>query len=685
MNIASPWLAVAGAASMAVPILIHLFLRRRRVPHAWAAMELLRRAIQQSQRTRRIERWLLLLLRCLILLLVGLAIARIGTSSTTLGGSPVVLAVILDDGAASWCTTADGTMAFEASRRACVDEIQRLPAGSMVHVMTTTGSFQRSTDSTWPERAIEILKTLSPTYEPSRARDAVDHADRVLRAESLPGRIVLASSFSKGAVDPESGVLPPTKAALEIRNVGSVALGTRAIDSVTQRSLGPSAGGALVVDVVLSRPQDARERATIEVTVTDPVTNRTATTEAVFVEGSSTTTASASLPVDPGAGTHAIVATIQPDSQPADDTRVALMALASQADIVILDRERVDADEGSSALWLERALDPVPGIGLTSRRLDPAELRAGSLTDARSIVVCRPELLDAAGWAECTRACEAGSLVVIMPPTEDTFAAWQEPAAALLGPGITIRRDTIKHDPPRRLAAQQPRSPLTQLIVAELPELTAPIEVTRQIVVDGPPTALTHVLDGEDGSLFAGVTHRKGGVVAILACAPVPSWSNLPTKPLFVPFIQELIRQSEVLLDAQTSLTIGLDRLPSTTTELRGVSAGATQDQVIRVGPDGTLPPGLVGPGIYQAISTQGGTALVALNVDESACNPEPNDPGRFAAWLSQTGTSEQASNGPALEATVSSFIPVLLLAFAGVLVLTETLLGRSFSTPEPG
>lgn len=41
MTFISPWLAMAGAAAMALPILIHLFLRRRQKPIEWAAMELL--------------------------------------------------------------------------------------------------------------------------------------------------------------------------------------------------------------------------------------------------------------------------------------------------------------------------------------------------------------------------------------------------------------------------------------------------------------------------------------------------------------------------------------------------------------------------------------------------------------------------------------------------------------------
>ncbi len=124
MTFINPWLAVAGAAAMALPILIHLFLRRRQKPIEWAAMELLRRAVQQSQRTRRVERWILLVLRCLALLLVGLAIARPATVTALSMNQPVTMAVVLDDSAASRTaastTSAPGQTAFEAARTACI-------------------------------------------------------------------------------------------------------------------------------------------------------------------------------------------------------------------------------------------------------------------------------------------------------------------------------------------------------------------------------------------------------------------------------------------------------------------------------------------------------------------------------------------------------------------------------------
>lgn len=694
MTFISPWLAVAGAAAMALPILIHLFLRRRQRPIDWAAMELLRRAVQQSQRARRVERWILLVLRCLALLLVGLAIARPATVTAISMNQPVVLAVVLDDSAASWTAAAPSTpdqTAFEAARTACIEAIRALPGGSLVHVFTTSGTIEHTSEPVQPDRAVAMLAALAPTYEPSRVRQAVDRADDALRRMTMPGRIILASSFSRGAIDTEAQVLPPTKATLEIRDVGSDDTGTAAIASMVQRTLGPQSAGSITVDVMVTRPSHEQGRRIVPVTVTDVLTDRSSTVDAIFIEGSQRAVATVTLVVDPTQTEHAWMASIPADRQPADDLRVATISTVSADPVLILDRERLDVDEGSSAQWIERALEPVAGMGLAHRRLDPSEVRAGSLKGSTSIIICRPELLDATGWAECTAACESGALVVVVPPTEETFVDWQVPCAALLGSGVTIRRELVSHEPARRLQPQQPTSPITQLIASELTELVAPIEVNRSVMIEGPSTTLSPILTMDDGSPMMVLATRGRGVLVMFATAPVPSWSTLATKPIFVPLIQETIRQGEVLLDAGSSVTIGIGRLPEGTTELRPIRGSASQEAPLTIDPSGMIVGDDAKPGIMQAITSRSESAdssrpakLVAINVDPASCDPQRNDPTRLTAWLNQTVAVPASVATPTNTTQTSTSASVWLLLAAALIILAETLLGRMFSVPEP-
>ena len=76
LGLFAPAFAVAGALLIGVPILIHLLNRQRFKVVDWAAMEFLLRAMRKNRKRMKVEQWLLLATRCLVVLLVGLALAR---------------------------------------------------------------------------------------------------------------------------------------------------------------------------------------------------------------------------------------------------------------------------------------------------------------------------------------------------------------------------------------------------------------------------------------------------------------------------------------------------------------------------------------------------------------------------------------------------------------------------------
>ena len=90
-----------GALLIGVPILIHLFNKRRFRIVDWAAMDLLRQADRKNRRRLQVEDILILILRCLAVLLLVLVIARLlFTGSAGLArtaGARTERIVILDD------------------------------------------------------------------------------------------------------------------------------------------------------------------------------------------------------------------------------------------------------------------------------------------------------------------------------------------------------------------------------------------------------------------------------------------------------------------------------------------------------------------------------------------------------------------------------------------------------------
>src|SRR5216110_2029581 len=72
----APAFFAAGILLASVPVIIHILNRRRFKIVNWAAMEFLLRAMRKNRRRLRFEQWLLLAVRCCVLLLVATALAR---------------------------------------------------------------------------------------------------------------------------------------------------------------------------------------------------------------------------------------------------------------------------------------------------------------------------------------------------------------------------------------------------------------------------------------------------------------------------------------------------------------------------------------------------------------------------------------------------------------------------------
>src|SRR5437762_3279699 len=72
----APAFFAAGILLASVPVIIHILNRRRYRIVNWAAMEFLLRAMKKNRRRLRFEQWLLLAVRCCVLGLLGIALAR---------------------------------------------------------------------------------------------------------------------------------------------------------------------------------------------------------------------------------------------------------------------------------------------------------------------------------------------------------------------------------------------------------------------------------------------------------------------------------------------------------------------------------------------------------------------------------------------------------------------------------
>ncbi|MDB5309635.1 MAG: hypothetical protein JWO38_3837 [Gemmataceae bacterium] len=134
MMFLSPWMLLGGAA-VGVPIALHFFYKARYRKLPWAAMEFLKEAIEQTSRRLKFQEWILLALRCLVLLLLALALARPGIESAgATGRGEAVDAVLVVDTSFSMGAQDGDKTRLDRAKEAAVGVLDSLPPNSSVQI-----------------------------------------------------------------------------------------------------------------------------------------------------------------------------------------------------------------------------------------------------------------------------------------------------------------------------------------------------------------------------------------------------------------------------------------------------------------------------------------------------------------------------------------------------------------------
>ncbi len=143
MTFLNPILATVGLICVSLPIVIHILMRRRRKPIMWGAMKFLLEAYRQHRKRIRLEQFLLLASRCLIVALVAIALGRpiLGGGGGLAGRGAVTLYILIDDSLAASAMGDDGKAAIEKHKAAAAKLLSQVDAaaGDRVEVIGLGG------------------------------------------------------------------------------------------------------------------------------------------------------------------------------------------------------------------------------------------------------------------------------------------------------------------------------------------------------------------------------------------------------------------------------------------------------------------------------------------------------------------------------------------------------------------
>ena len=707
----SPALALAAAAAVSVPVLIHLLLRRRRLPVEWAAMELLREAIRRVERRRRLERLVLLALRCALVAAAGLAIAApfLGQASGSMRQART-LAVVIDDSAASNERLAEGT-AFDRSVATARAAIEALREGDRVAVIPTGGASGASRDAASLDRAgaLRRIGLLAPTELPCDLPGALGVAAAILAQPESAGHsreVLVASAFRAGSVGamaplPTLGTgirvridAPPAVAGANLRVssvepervAGAVPGASASLVATLQRDRGDEAlrtsiraqGPSLTAPVERSIEMSAGVR---EVTVVLPLVERAGEARS--------------------AGRRAVTVALGGDAQPVDDARGLVLAGEGRARAVIVDRRSFDAGTGIDRLppgdWVARALAPSDPPAIDVAFVDPAAFDARTAAAADAVVVAQPQQLNEAQWAVLGAFVSRGGFAAFMPAAKERAQAWTPALARTFGIPWTFALEASELESPVALSEDQASASLLAAVSGELQQLAPSVDVFRVLRIETGADRGASQVALRDGTPFLLSWRPAGarGTVCMLASAVDLAWTTLPLKPLMVPLWQELVAEARRRSASAEQVLVGsvptVDR--AGVVELRPIgSDGAAIEgaRTVSIGAGGRAGGTIDRSGLYQMVDSSGAVqGILAASVDASMASVAPVEEDRLKGWLSAAGefawNGETAMTpgegvGPESPTIDGPSLAPWFLAIALLLAASEALLSRRFS-----
>ncbi|MFO0814558.1 MAG: BatA domain-containing protein [Gemmatales bacterium] len=195
MSFLSPaWFTTAciGLGAVAIPVIIHYLFRSRYRVVDWAAMEFLRKSLEEATRRIKFRELLLLLLRMTLLGLLALALMR-PSSETRQGNSntPVDVVFIMDVSGSMSIMEGKSNRLREA-QLAALNVLTSLPSQSTVHILKT-GKHVIDLGPTSPtnrDQARFILEQLHISHEAAHLVPALKLAADVLSRGSLANKEV---------------------------------------------------------------------------------------------------------------------------------------------------------------------------------------------------------------------------------------------------------------------------------------------------------------------------------------------------------------------------------------------------------------------------------------------------------------------------------------------------------------
>ena len=624
----------AALAGLAIPVLLHLTQREKKQIIRFPSLMFVRRIPYQSVRRRKIQNWLLLAVRMAALAMIIFAFARplLDSSSVPAGGANAREVVVLLDTSYSMGFGDRWTRAQAAAR----DQIAKLTAsdrGSVVLFGSGADIQLRSTSER--SRLQASVDSATPSPSATRFSPALKVAGSILTESTLPKReVVIISDFQRGGWRGEEGAKLPAGTTFTPVPVQDAA--DKPNLSVTGVTFARSSFNDQQRLVVTAGITNRTEQPAKGSSITLEVGGLTIGTKPVAVEGGSSTSVVFDAFTVSGRNMRASVK-LAADALAADNTFNFVVSPIEPVHITVVDR-----GNAASALYLTRVLSigDSPKFQAVVRQGDAIsddDLRRSAVVVLNDVEVETPLARRLARYVE-----QGGGMFVATGPR----ARWPQDVDTLpatIGQpvdrtrGDAARVGALEYGHPVFEPFRAPRSgDFSSIPVYGYRNLTA--------------TPGSQVLARFDAGTPAVLERTVGrGRVMLWGSTLDVSWSDLPTKPVFLPFIHQAVRHLAGYTEPEPWLTVG-QVLNASAVTARGPAAQRVvltpSGRRLPLDDEGTDVLELTEQGFYEIRGDANqADAIVAANVDPAEADLTPMDPREITA--AAVGAEDGSASGP--------------------------------------
>ena len=524
-------------------------------------MQFLAPVVQRNQRRLNLEDILLLLLRCLLLALLALALARPAwrrAGTAFFGGKGAETAIIAIDNSYSMSANDGVTSRFDMAKKAAEQIIDTLPAGSSAGVLFCSDVVRAAI----PEPSFDLNLARKAIRDGTLSDHATDNAPAfrdsldILKRHAAPRKSIylvtdIQATGWKRLADIRA-MLDTAKLEVKSRIV--------IVGEQEDRNLGVSnlrMAGALApvnqpvrfeVEVTNFGRDDAKDVQVSLLIDGEPPCDDAAID--VIPAGSAKTVSLFARFREPGS--HVLTAKIAGDHLPADDRRTIVVRALKEIHVLLVDGEPGAEPRESETFFLSHALTPVPpsekeSYFLKTTTIAPSELETAKLGDYDAVVLANVAKCSDAALGSMDRYLRRGGGLIIFPGGKINVDFYNEKMGgesgflpAIIGPPHGDEAEQEKFFTLQEKGYEHPivspwKDPAAGTLATAHFYRAFTLKPGKAASKDGGEPQI--VLSYADGT--PAVMERTWGFgrVILFSSSAGTKWNDLPVRPVFVPLI----------------------------------------------------------------------------------------------------------------------------------------------------